>query len=50
MGPSIDAGTYLPQNDPWIRGHGLAVPSKLLHTPQIKLEMNGVIRSIDAGL
>lgn len=46
----MDAGTDLPQNDPWIRGHGLAVPSKLLHTPKIKLEMNGVIRSIDSGL
>lgn len=46
----MDAGTDLPQNDPWIRGHGLAVPSKLLHTPKIKLEMNGVIQSMDSGL
>lgn len=50
MGPFTDAGTDLPHNDPWIRGHGLAVPSKLLHTLKIKLEMNGVIRSIDSGL
>lgn len=46
----MDTGTHLAQNEPWIRGHGLAVPSKLLHTLKIKLEMNGVVQSIDSGL
>lgn len=46
----MDSGTHLAQNDPCIRGHGLAVPSKLLQTLKIKIEMNGVARSIDSGL
>lgn len=50
LGPFMDTGTHLAQNEPWIRGHGLAVPSKLLHTLKIKLEMNGVVQSIDSGL
>lgn len=30
-GSFLGFGTHLPWSDPWIRGHGLAAPSKLLH-------------------
>lgn len=50
LGPFMDTGAHLAQNDPWIRGHGLAALSKLLYTLKIKPEMNGAVRSIDSGL
>lgn len=38
-------------NDPWIRCHGTAAPSKLLpRADQIKLKMNGAVKLIEAGL